>query len=479
MKPSRPVAVKANLSLDPAIACSKPPIHATRCAMQDGRSRNGALLRTVGLGALVVYGVGDMVGAGIYATIGQAAGLMGNAVWIAFVGSMIAAMLTGLSYACIASRHPRAAGAAYVTQRAFAFPLLSYVVGLIITASGLTSIATGAHAFKDALLFFAPTIHPLIAIAIFLLALTLINLRGIRECVAANILCTAIEVGGLLFVVAVGLRFVGAVNYLETPPAQNGLDLGLVLSGAVLTFYAFVGFEDLLNLSEEVEEPRRNMPLGIIGAVLIVTAIYLAIAITAVSVVPYAELADPANGPPLEQITRRAAPWVPPGLYTAITLFAVFNTALMNYIMGSRLLYGMSRQGLLPRALGIVHPKRHTPYVAIFSLCAIIAALTQVGRIKELASATSLLLLFCFTVVNASLMALKLRKNEPCGHFEVPAIVPFLGILVCGGLVVARVQSQTAGKSAPAIAAALVLLAVILFFIIRPRQAVMDDEPQE
>jgi hypothetical protein len=233
------------------------------------------LLRTVGLAALIIYGVGDMVGAGIYATIGQAAGLMGNAVWIAFLGSMIAAMLTGLSYACISSRYPRAAGAAFVTQRAFALPLLSYVIGLVITASGMTSIATNAHAFKDALRYFVPALHPLVALGIFLVALTLINLRGIKECVAANIVCTTIEVGGLLFVIAVSLRYFGSINYFETPVAHPDLDLGLVLSGAVLTFYAFVGFEDLLNLSEEVKEPRRNMPLGIVFAVIIATILYI------------------------------------------------------------------------------------------------------------------------------------------------------------------------------------------------------------
>ncbi len=455
---------------------------------------DGKLLRTVGLSALIIYGVGDMVGAGIYATIGKAAGLMGNTVWIAFVGSMIAAMLTGLSYACISSRYPRAAGAAYVTQRAFSFPLLSYVVGLVITASGLTSIATGAHAFKDALLHFVPAIHPLVAIGAFLLALTLINLRGIRECVAANMLCTAIEVGGLLFVVAVGMRFIGSVNYLETPPSSPDLSLGLIMSGAVLTFYAFVGFEDLLNLSEEVKQPRRNMPLGILGAVVIATVLYLAVAVVAVSVVHYTDLADATKGPPLEQITQKAAPWVPSGIYTAITLFAVFNTALMNYIMGSRLLYGMSRQGLVPRVLGVVHSRTHTPYVAILTLCAIIAVLTQAEQIREfitapgspvdwnnrssidqLASATSLLLLLCFSIVNSALITLKLRRSESRGSFEVPIVIPFLGLLVCGGLIVARVSSQSAGVGAPIIAAAIVLVTIGLFLVMQPKNVVADE----
>ncbi len=443
--------------------------------MQSTREQiNGQLLRTVGLTALIVYGVGDMVGAGIYATIGQAAGLMGNTVWIAFLGSMIAAMLTGLSYACISSRYPRAAGAAFVTQRAFGLPLLSYVVGLVITASGMTSIATNAHAFKDALRYFLPAIHPLLALGVFLVALTLINLRGIKECVAANIFCTTIELGGLLLVIAVSLRYFGSVNYFEVPSASPGLDLNLVLSGAVLTFYAFVGFEDLLNLSEEVKEPRRNMPLGIVFAIIIATILYLLIAVSAVSVVHYADLADPTKGPPLEQITQKAASWLPPGIYTCITLFAVFNTALMNYIMGSRLLYGMSQQGLLPRFLGRIHSTRRTPYLAILTLFILVAILTQTGRIKELASATSLLLLFCFTIVNAALVVLKLRRGESHGGFEVPVGIPVLGIVVCGGLIVARVQASTAGANAPLIAAGLVFFTVLLYFIMRPKKVIME-----
>ncbi len=440
------------------------------------QQKDGQLLRTVGLTALIIYGVGDMVGAGIYATIGQAAGLMGNAVWVAFLGSMIAAMLTGLSYACISSRYPRAAGAAFVTQRAFSLPLLSYVVGLVITASGMTSIATNAHAFKDALRYFVPALHPLLALGIFLVALTVINLRGIKECVAANIVCTTIEVGGLLFVIAVSLRYFGAINYFETPPSHPNLDLGLVLSGSVLTFYAFVGFEDLLNLSEEVKEPRRNMPLGIVFAVIIATILYILVALSAVSVVHYADLADPTKGPPLEQITQKAASWVPPGLYTCITLFAVFNTALMNYIMGSRLIYGMSRQGLLPRFLGRVHSTRRTPYLAILTLFVLVAGLTQTGKIKELASATSLLLLFCFSIVNGALVVLKLRKGEPTGGFEVPVVIPVLGIVVCGGLIVARVQSTAAGMNAPLIAAGLVIFTVLLYFMMRPKKVIMDED---
>ena len=435
---------------------------------------SGKLARSIGLFALVVYGIGDMVGAGIYGTIGVAAGRMGNAVWLAFLVAMVAALLTGLSYASLASRYPRAAGAAYVTQKAFRLQFLSYLVGLTVTCSGLTSMATGSRVF-------AATLGPLIgnppAWTIFLgfiVFLTLVNLRGIRECVWVNMVCTAIEVGGLLFVIAVSLPYFGSVNYLETPPAAGGLTLPLVLSGAVLTFYAFVGFEDLLNLAEEVKRPEKTMPWGIILAVACATVIYVLVSISAISVARYADLADSSKGAPLAQITRIAAPWVPSQLYTGITLFAVANTALINFIMGSRLVYGMARQGLLPAFLKAVHPARHTPHAAILILAVLVSLLAFSGDIGELASATSLLLLSVFTLMNVSLIILKARPGEARGHFEIPVIVPACGALVCVALILSRLAGAADWK-APVIALSLLAAIGVLYFVLRPNLS--EPEP--
>ena len=433
------------------------------------------LARNMGLFALVVYGVGDMVGAGIYVTIGKAAAEMGNAVWLAFVASMVAALLTGLSYASIASRYPRAAGAAYVTHRAFHLPLLSYVVGLATTASGLTSMAAGANGFAESLQTWA-AVPAWAVILVFLGGLGLLNFWGIRESMWANLLCTAVEVGGLLFVIAVGMKYWGGVNYLAAPAPGGGTAAPgalLVLNGAVLTFFSFIGFEDMLNVSEEVKDPVRTVPRALILALGVVTVLYIAMSITAVSVVDYRQLADPKNGAPLAQITRRAAPSLPSWVYTAITLFAVTNTALINYIMGSRLLYGMARHGLLPAALGRVHPKRRTPHVAVGVLLVVVVTLALSGGVAQLASATSLLLLSCFVVVNGALIVLKLRTDEPPGGFEVPAIVPALGALVCAALIAVRVTTRDARGQfqwqAPATAAAVLAAIVLLYLVRRPK----------
>lgn len=449
------------------------------------------LLRTIGLFSLVVYGVGDMIGAGIYGTVGVAATQLGNAVWVAFVVSMVAAILTGLSYACLASRYPRAAGAAYVTHRAFDLAPLSYLIGLMVTASGLTSMATSTNVFTTTVLGLT-TANPAVAMngwpwyvvaLTFLGVLTFVNWWGIRQSMWMNIVCTFVEVGGLLFIIAIGMRYWGSVNYLATPLAtfaddgvmlSHGLGLPMVLAGSVLTFFSFIGFEDMLNVSEEVKEPRRTMPRGIVLALLVASALYIGVAVTAVSVIPHQEFAG-KDLSPLARVTGTAAPWLWPRTFDFITLFAVSNTVLINYIMGSRLLYGMARQGLLPAFLGRVHRMRQTPHLAIFTLLVVVLILAVSGgeaAVKELGSATSLLLLCSFMVVNTALIVLKLRPGESPGGFEVPVAIPALGILVNAMMIGARLyDSLILGKSgarAPVIAAVLVACITALYFMLRP-----------
>jgi basic amino acid/polyamine antiporter, APA family len=398
-----------------------------------------ALLRTMGFWALTVYGVGDMLGTGIYALIGKAAGVMGNAVWMAFAGSMLAAMFTGLSYACLGSRYPRSAGAAYIAQRAFGRPMLSYMVGLAVAASGLTSMATASRAFAGYILELTGIAPLPLLIVGFIVFLTAVNLRGMRESTFVNLVCTVIEAGGLVFIVIVGLRWWGSVNYLQLPPREDTAPISLALQGAVLTFYAFIGFEDLLNVSEEVKDVERTLPRALVLALLIVAGLYAAVSITAISVVPHAELAQSSG--PLVEVVRRAAPWCPPALFTGVCLFAIANTSLLNYIMGSRLIYGMARQGLLPAVLGRLHPSRRTPYVAILCLMVVVMALALVGDISGLAKATAVLLLGVFTILNTALVLLKNRPGEPRGTFEVPVVIPLGGIVICI-LLLAHAQRQ-------------------------------------
>ncbi len=424
------------------------------------------LRRTVGPFQLTLYGLGSMLGSGIYGLIGQAAGQTGNAVWLAFLVAMVAALLTALSYASLGSRYPRAGGAAYVTERAFGMPLLSFVVGLAVVCSGLTSIATQSQVFAVnlAALIGLPLL-PVWAIAIgFLLIVTGLVLRGIRESMLVNVVCTVIEATGLLLVIAVGIPFWGSVDLLETPAGIGGDGiLVLVIQGAVLTFFAFIGFEDTLNVAEECRDPQRTIPLALVSAMFLGALIYVAVAITAVSVVPWQELADaPA---PLAEVMARAAPAFPALVLTGITLFAVGNTALVNYVTSSRMVYGMASQGLLPKALSEVHPRTQTPHMATLVMLVVLLPLAFFGSIAELASATVLMLLVVFAIVNGALFLLQGRKDEARGKFEVPRWVPALGALVCIGLIGVRVS--TGDWRAPALAGAMLAGIVALHIVLR------------
>lgn len=439
------------------------------------------LKRTIRWPQLMLYGIGSMLGAGIYGLVGKAAGVMGGAVWVAFMVAMIAALLTAISYASIASRYPKAGGAAYVSYRAYRKPWLSYVVGLTVLCSGLSSIATQSKVVAsnvNSLVGFdwgfaiLGTEAEIVVLAVaFLLAVAGIVFRGITESLWANAVCTAMEVSGLLLVIVVGCQYWGSVDLLEVPPspdgAVSGLTLALVMQGAILTFFSFIGFEDMLNVAEEVERPNRTMPIAVIGAMLVASAIYIMVAITAVSVVPWRELAEaPA---PLKHVIEIAAPWFPGVGFVVITIAAVANTALVNMVMGSRLLYGMSQQGLLPPAVGKVHGTRRTPHVAILIILAIVVSLQFAGNIEQLASATVLLLLTVFMLVNGALVVLQRREGNHPDCFNVPMFVPVLGSVICAVMIVARISDGDA--RAPTIAAVLIGGIAVLYLLTARKNA--------
>jgi len=433
-----------------------------------------ALRRHIGLIALTLYGLGDILGAGIYGLVGKAAGQMGNAVWLAFLASMVAAGFTGLSYAAVGSRHPRAGGAAYVTARAFRRTWLAYLVGLATMASGLTSMATASRVFAGYLQGMLPSIGMDPLTFVFATVITFIVWYGIRETIATNAVCTVVELSGLLLIIVFGLSYIGSVDYLDAVTVGNSAGLitpGLVLGGAVLTFYSYIGFEDMLSVSEEVKTPVRVLPRALILAVVGASAIYILISLIAVSVIPAADLAQSKQ--PLVDVVRVAMPWFPPRVFTFIALFAVSNTALLNFVMASRLLYGMSRQGLMPAVLGRIHPRTATPHIAIAVLYVVLLALALSGDVSQLARATSVLLLSCFVVVNAALLVLKRREPAAPGVFDVPWFVPVAGAVICAAMLsqAKRPELTTAG----------ILLAVIatLYLVLRPSAKAVEAMERE
>lgn len=402
------------------------------------------LHQAIGPVQLAFYAAGSMLGAGIYGLIGQAAGLSGNAIWMSFLVALVAALLTCLSYASLGSRYPKAGGTAYIVERAFRSKRAGFVVGLMLLSSALIGIPTlsllfarsfvGAFGLGDA--FISP-----IAITL-LLVLALVIFRGIRESVWLNTLCFVVEALGLLLIIATGISHWGGIDYFEIPPASGAnlpaFDpmLVAVMSSTILTFFAFIGFEDTLNISEECKDPQRTLPRGLMAAMGLVTLIYVSVAVTAVSVVPWAQLAESKN--PLTDVIRITAPAIPPSLFSMIALFSITNTILVNYVTASRLLYGMAHQGLLPRFLGEVHVGRRTPHIAVFVLFVLCLPVAIFGSIAQMAAASVLLLLSVFTIMNISLVVLQRRKDEAKGKFEIAPIFPMLGAAVCVILIIAR-----------------------------------------
>ncbi len=398
-------------------------------------SQPAQLSRSLGFWALVFYGVGDILGAGIYALVGKVAGVAGSASWAAFGVALLVAGLTALTYAELGGRFPRSAGESFFTEQAFGRPGLALLVGWIVLCSGILSLATVSVAFGGYMSGLVPWLPPSLTVVGILLLLAAINFRGIRESSTTNIVATMVELTGLLIVIVVGAVFLGRTpdaSIAQTIEAGRTVGWTEIASGAALGFFAFIGFEDMVNVAEEVRDPERNMPRAILIALCVTGLVYLLVVVVATSVVAPAVLAD--SEAPLLSVVRRATDVVPDRLFTLIALFAVANTGLLNFIMGSRLIYGMSRQGLLPAALGKVHLKRRTPHLAILSVLAVALVLALSGTLTYLAGTTSLLLLLVFFTINVSLVTIKRRDREALRTFCAPRLVPIAGALSCLGL---------------------------------------------
>lgn len=422
------------------------------------------LVQYLGLPSLVLFGLGDILGAGIYGLMGEAAGHMGYGVWAGFLVSAFAAGLTAMTYASLGSRYPKAAGTPYILGRAFKSPQISYIIGFAIWASAITSLATAAQIFSGYATEAVPWLpRPLLSV-VLVLSITLVVFWGIKESIILNNICSIIEIVGLLLIIVAGISAIAHVDFLQVTSPTNPSgewSLNLLFSGALLTFYSFVGFEDMLNVAEEVKHPRKNIPRGLLMALGAATLIYLLISLIAVALVPPHQLAKSSQ--PLVDVITTAWPWFPPGIFRLIALFAVLNTMLLNTIMASRLSYGMANQGLLPLYLGRVHPSRRTPHVAIGVVFLFWIALTLLGDLGQLARATSVLLLISYTLMNMALIKVQRMPLEPQGEFDAPAWSPYLGAGVCLTLLAFTQVEEWY------IAGSLIVLATGLYYLYRPK----------
>ncbi len=389
------------------------------------------LRRTLGLPLLTLYGLGNILGAGIYVLIGKVAGFAGTSTTLAFVVAMVTAAVTAFSYMELAGRYPVSASVSVYLHRAFGKRWLSTVIGLAMVGGGVASAAALAQGFAGYLRAFVP-VSTLVSSVGLLMLLGAIAIKGIGESATAAAALTGLEVLGLVLVIWFGRRAFGEVEPATVLAIDPAVGVGGLVAGAFLAFYAFIGFEDMVNVAEEVKNPSRTMPLAILFALLASTVLYLLVVVVATALVPPADLA--ASEAPLTLVFERSGAHHGQVL-SVIGLIAAMNGVIVQIVMGSRILYGLAQEGWIHRGFGRVHRSLRTPVRATLAVLAAMVAGTVLLPLVSLAQLTSLLVLIVFTLVNASLIVIKRRHPEHGGYIDVPTAVPYLGVALCLGTV--------------------------------------------
>lgn len=386
------------------------------------------LRRVLSLPLITFYGLGTILGAGIYVLIGKIAGVAGIYAPIAFLIAAAVAALSGFSYAELTSRYPRAGGESIYIQQGFGIRALSTLVGLLVATAGLVSAATITHGFVGYLDVFVELPATPVIVAV-VLALCGLAIWGILESAWAAAIATMIEIVGLLLIITVASPSLATLpeRWPELLPAANAATWSGIMLGAFLAFYAFIGFEDMANVAEEVQDASRNLPRAILIVLVIATTLYLLVALVAVLSLPPAQLA--ASAAPLALIFEQTTDY-PPTLIAAISLFAVVNGALIQIIMASRMLYGMSAAGWLPGVFAQVSARTGTPVIATVAAASGVLLFALALPLATLAKATSTIVLVVFALVNLALIRIKRRDPAPAGARVYAGWVPWGGLLL-------------------------------------------------
>lgn len=409
---------------------------------------------------LFLFILGDVLGAGIYALMGELSSDVGGALWAPLAVALLLALLTAGSYAELVTKYPEAGGAAVFAERAFHRPVVSFLVGFCMLAAGVTSAAGLALAFSGDYLATFVDVPAIPAAMAFLVLVACLNARGISESMKSNMVMTVIELTGLLIVIVVVAVMVGGGRGEPARVAEfpDGTTPALaVLGGAIVAYYSFVGFETSANVAEEIRNPSKVYPRALFGALITAGVVYVAVGVASAIALAPDELAG-SSGPLLDVVAASGVA-VPGWLFSAIALVAVANGALLTMIMSSRLAYGMAEHRLLPDILGRVLPHRRTPWVAIVATTVVAMLLTLAGDLGTLAETVVLLLLFVFISTNVSVLVLR-REHVDHEHFRVWTAVPVLGVGSC--LLLLTQQSATVwlfGAILLAVGAGLYLLA--------------------
>jgi basic amino acid/polyamine antiporter, APA family len=394
-------------------------------------SREAKLKRSLGLPLVALYGLGNILGAGIYVLVGKVAGFAGTSTTLAFILAMVTAAFTAFTYMELAGRYPVSASVSVYLHKAFGKRWLSLLIGLAMVAGGIASAAALSQGFAGYLNSFISIPTTLASVGLICL-LGAIALKGIGESAKTAALFTIVEVLGLLLIIWFGRSAFGefdASNLLTIDPTVG---VSGVIAGTFLAFYAFIGFEDMVNVAEEAKNPRRTMPYAILLALAVSTILYLLVVIVATTLVTPDELAD--NKAPLTLVFEKSGA-SNVLLLSLIGMVATINGVIVQIIMGSRILYGLAKQGWLDNRLTVVHKQYKTPVTATLVVLGAMIVGTLLLPLVSLAQLTSLLVLSIFTLVNVALIVIKRRQPEHQGYISVPSAVPYIGTLLCLGTI--------------------------------------------
>lgn len=387
------------------------------------------LKRELGLFHATAIGVGLILGAGIYVLIGQAAETAGNATWFAFIISAVVALLTGLSYAELSSMYPKDAGEYIYTEKAFGKGL-AFFVGYFVLLSGIISaaaVASGFAGYFNALFSFD---NAVLVSMLVIVGFSIINYRSIKESAWANIVFTALEILGLIVIIGLGIFYGKDVGLLDMPQGIEG-----VFKASALVFFAFLGFESVIKLAEEVKNPRRTIPLALLLSIGITTLLYLMVAVAAISVLDWEILAN--SSAPLADV---AAAVLGNNAFIAISIIALFstgNTVLISLIAGSRTLYGISNYYKVLKPFTRVHKKRKTPHIAILTVMGVAILFTFIRDVGLIAELTNFTIFVTFAIINLAVITLRFKFPDHERKFKMPLnlgklpILAFFGFLTC------------------------------------------------
>jgi basic amino acid/polyamine antiporter, APA family len=372
------------------------------------------LKRTLSLPLVTFYGLGTILGAGIYALIGEVANQAGTYTPVSFLIASILALATAASYAELSSRFPQSAGAALYVRKAFDQKWLSGLIGWVVVLTGVISAATISHGFARYLNLFLP-MPSFVCITFLILILGGLALWGIRESATLIMIMTLIEVGGLLMIIFYGREAFTAISIMDfrLPSSFDG-----ILIGAFIAFYAYIGFEDMVNTAEETINPEKTMPRAIFMAVLGASILYLLVAWVVITILPPDVLAN--SSVPLVQIIKTQGQ--SPTLFTLIALISILNGILVQIIMGSRLIYGMAQQDNAPKILGTIWEKTQTPVYSTVLMLILILLFAYAFPIATLAKLTSSIILCVFIMIHLSLIKIKVTDKKPLNTFSLPII---------------------------------------------------------